>query len=99
MVVAVWRSIYSYYAKTLLVRESLASLDIRLLTKSIEFVVIQLISVTDKGYLNNQDLSSYLIISDLIKVFTENKEYIYIRGKFVHISYIIWFIYLSITWY
>ena len=77
MMVAVWRSIYSYYAETLSARESLASLDIRLLTKSIEFVVMQLISVTNKGYLNNQDLLSYLIISDLIKVFIiENNIYI-----------------------
>jgi len=51
MVVAVWWSIYSYYTETLSARECLASLDIRLLAKSIEFVVIQLILVTDKGYI------------------------------------------------
>ena len=66
MVVAIWRSVYSHYTETLSARKSLASQDIRLLTKSIEFVVMQLISVTDKGYLNNQNLSSYLIISVVI---------------------------------
>ena len=60
-------------------------LDIRSLIESIEFVVMQLMSVTDKGYLNNQDLSSYPIFSDLIENFTEDEEYI--RGKFVHISF------------
>ena len=46
---------------------------------------MQLMSVTDKGYLNNQDLSSYPIFSDIIENFTEDEEYI--RGKFVHISF------------
>jgi len=54
-------------------------MDIRSLIESIEFVVMQLMSVTDKGYLNNQDLSSYPIFSDIIDNFTEDEEYI--RGK------------------
>jgi len=60
-------------------------MDIRSLIESVEFVVTQLTSVTDKGYLNNQDLLSYPIISGLIEVFTDDDEYI--RGKFVHISF------------
>ena len=75
------KKLFNFYPKEL----NIDKLDINSLIESIEFVVTQLMSVTDKGYLNNQDLSSYPIISDLIEFFTEDDDYI--RGKFVHISF------------
>jgi len=66
---------------------SIDKLEVGDFIKSIDFVINKLASITNMGYLNNHNLGSYPIISDLIKHFTNEKDEEYISGKLIHISF------------